>query len=681
MRKPWQIWTVFLLCLLAVAMAMSWLSFKIIRLDALRETDRIETELARREAELQERVSSALYRMDLMMLPLVAQEAARPYYLYHSFYEIVAPEKTLVGAMEPSGQSPQRPQSLRLPSPILFQTAPFVLLHFEVDADNEITSPQVPEGAEADEAVSAFQVNPATLQENQRYIEQARGIFGYELIAGKCEPIGADRLVDASPRSFVPLTGSSQVDGLPFEYFRNPIKIQRSDPTSQLSANPTTNRLDVQRSRGEDRVNREFDQRRGATENFTQQNVASNSYGVGQGLGFGNGAQIAQSNAAPLVLTNSMENDSTKPLRIGPTKPVWIGEHLIFLRRVERNGESVIQGCWLDWAAIRSALQANVVELLPDVQLEAVTAETELLSGTAMTTLPVRLVVDRPKLLTMLAMEPPDMPHPNSGARTSLLAAWFGLGLAAIASAMLLRGVLRLSERRAAFVAAVTHELRTPLTTFRMYSEMLADGMVADEKRQQYANTLKIQADRLSLLVENVLQFARLERGPAKTIRETVLVGELLERFRLRLSERAADDEMRLEYELDPAIVNVALVTQPATVEQILFNLVDNACKYAQSTTDKRIVVSLIRSGQWVQMQVRDFGPGIEKADRKRMFEPFHQTPSATAKAVPGVGLGLALCRRMASSLGGRLFCGDCSPGAMFVLELPTNSPGYVSFI
>ena len=99
---------VFLLCLLAVAMAMSWLSFKIIRLDALRETDRIETELARREAELQERVSSALYRMDLMMLPLVAQEAARPHFLYHSFYEIVAPEKTLVGAMEPSGQSPQR---------------------------------------------------------------------------------------------------------------------------------------------------------------------------------------------------------------------------------------------------------------------------------------------------------------------------------------------------------------------------------------------------------------------------------------------------------------------------------------------------------------------------------------------------------------------------------------------
>ncbi len=670
MSKPWQIWAVFLLCLLAVAMAMSWLSFKIIRLDALRETDRIETELARREAELQERVSSALYRMDLMMLPLVAQEAARPHYLYHSFYEIVAPEKTLDDAAEPSSQSPQ---SLRLPSPILFQPSPFVLLHFEVNANNQITSPQVPEGAEAEEAVSVFQIDPATLQKYQRHIEQAHGIFGYELIAGKCEPVGADRLVNTASRGLIPFAGTSDVTGLPFESFRNPIKIQRSDPFSQLGANPTVNRLDVQRSRGEDRVNREFDQRRGATEDFTQQSVASNSYGAGQGVGFGNGTQIAQSNAAPLVLTNNLENDSTMPVRIGPTKPVWIGEHLIFLRRVERNGESVIQGCWLDWAAIRSALQANVVELLPDVQLEAVTAEMELLSGTAMSTLPVRLVVDRPKLLAMLAIEPPDTPRPNSGATTSLLAAWFGLGLAAIASGMLLQGVLRLSERRAAFVAAVTHELRTPLTTFRMYSEMLADGMVSKEKHQQYANTLKIQADRLSLLVENVLQFARLERGPAKTIRETVLVGELLERFRLRLSERAADDEMQLEYELDKAIASLVIVTQPATVEQILFNLVDNACKYAQSTTDKRIVVSFIMSGRFVQMRVRDFGPGIEKADRKRMFEPFHQTPSATAKAVPGVGLGLALCRRMASSLGGRLFCGDCSGGAMFVLELPSN--------
>lgn len=78
MKKAWQVWSLFLLCLLAVAVAMAWLSLKTVHLDAQREIDRAETELARREAELQERISSALYRLDLKMLPLVAQETARP---------------------------------------------------------------------------------------------------------------------------------------------------------------------------------------------------------------------------------------------------------------------------------------------------------------------------------------------------------------------------------------------------------------------------------------------------------------------------------------------------------------------------------------------------------------------------------------------------------------------------
>ena len=79
---------------------------------------------------------------------------------------------------------------------------------------------------------------------------------------------------------------------------------------------------------------------------------------------------------------------------------------------------------------------------------------------------------------------------------------------------MLLAGVVALSERRAAFVSSVTHELRTPLTTFRMYADMLARGMVPDaERRQQYLETLRTEAERLTHLVENVLSYARLERG------------------------------------------------------------------------------------------------------------------------------------------------------------------------
>ena len=81
MKKPWQVWTIFLLCLALVVPAMAWLTMEIVQRDHLRENDRVDTELARREAELQDIVNSAVYRMDWKLSPIVAQEAARPYYI------------------------------------------------------------------------------------------------------------------------------------------------------------------------------------------------------------------------------------------------------------------------------------------------------------------------------------------------------------------------------------------------------------------------------------------------------------------------------------------------------------------------------------------------------------------------------------------------------------------------
>ena len=141
MRKPWQIWIIYSVCLVVVVPAMVWLSIKIMELDQRQREDRVQTELARREAELQERISSALWRMDWVLTPLVAQEAARPYYLYESFYRTVAQSGPL-----PQGKDrlAQGEISTELPSPILFQPSEFVQLHFQVGPGNEITSPQRP---------------------------------------------------------------------------------------------------------------------------------------------------------------------------------------------------------------------------------------------------------------------------------------------------------------------------------------------------------------------------------------------------------------------------------------------------------------------------------------------------------------------------------------------------------
>ncbi|QDV27610.1 sensor histidine kinase [Aureliella helgolandensis] len=658
MKRPWQIWSLFLLCVLAVTVALAWLSLKTLRLDALRETDRAETEMARREAELQERISSALYRMDLLMLPLVSQEAARPQYLFQSFYDVVAP---VTPESASAARSEGLPGNLHLPSPLLFQASESVLLYFQIDVENQISSPHLPSEEERRIAISQYAVSEAAFEKALSRIEQARQQFDFQILLRESEAI--DRVAhsqsDASQPDLIPPLVAYNVPAV--ENFRNWIQQQELEP----SVDADTSKLDAQRSRGKQRVNEEFNQRRDSTQEFTAQNVANNAYGYGNGLGGGSYSQLA--------LPSESARVAFEPVQFVPLQPIWLRENLLLARRIASEEGERFQCCWLNWEKIQEDLQREVADLLPNVQFEPLTPNTELKLGTALTTIPVQLLVDRPAILSRLAFDP-QAAATKSIMPLSLWAAWFSLGLAALASALLLHGVVRLSERRAAFVSAVTHELRTPLTTFRMYSEMLADGMVPLEKQQQYANTLKVQADRLSHLVENVLQFAQLERGPARLANEHVGIGELLERIRPRLEERATASNMQLEMDVAEALVEYSLATQPAAIEQILFNLVDNACKYAKASADNRIVVSVGQAAAGIQFQVRDFGPGINPVDRKRLFQPFQQSKIATDNSVPGVGLGLALCYRMARTIGGRLLERESPDGALFVLELPLSS-------
>jgi signal transduction histidine kinase len=252
------------------------------------------------------------------------------------------------------------------------------------------------------------------------------------------------------------------------------------------------------------------------------------------------------------------------------------------------------------------------------------------------------------------------------------------LGLATLAAAVTLRGVVALSERRGAFVSAVTHELRTPLTTFRMYAEMLAEGMVPSaQHRQDYLEPLRREADRLAHLVENVLQYARLERGRPGGRREEVALATLLERTAPRLADRAEQAEMKLEVDVADEVQSLSLCTDPAAVEQILFNLVDNACKYASHGEDKRIHLEISAASRHLQFRVRDHGPGISRQGQRKLFLPFSKSVHEAANSAPGVGLGLALSRRLAKDLGGSLTLAtqDGGSGAVFVLELPVASP------
>jgi signal transduction histidine kinase len=256
--------------------------------------------------------------------------------------------------------------------------------------------------------------------------------------------------------------------------------------------------------------------------------------------------------------------------------------------------------------------------------------------------------------------------------RVALVVAWPCMLLGAGALLGLLLGTLRLSERRGAFVSSVTHELRTPLTTFRMYAEMLAEGMVTSEaQRTDYLRTLCTQADRLSHLVENVLTYARIERKRLQFTQETLQAEELLRRTRDRLEERTRHANMQLVVELTPESAATTVRTCPSAVEQILFNLVDNACKYASSAKDTRIHLRIEPSGGTVRLLVADHGPGVAPDQLRTLFTPFSKSARDAANSAPGVGLGLALSKRLARAIGADLVH-VASPdyGACFALRL-----------
>jgi signal transduction histidine kinase len=184
---------------------------------------------------------------------------------------------------------------------------------------------------------------------------------------------------------------------------------------------------------------------------------------------------------------------------------------------------------------------------------------------------------------------------------------------------------------------------------------------------------LEAEAARLSHLVENVLAYARIERGSAKTHTEYVGIGEILDRVLPRLRQRATQASMDIAVEADEEDRRVKLRVDVSALEQILFNLVDNACKYAAPrAADRTIHVQAVKRGPIAMLRVRDHGGGIAPSERRSIFRPFHKSADQAAHTAPGVGLGLALCVRLSKALGGKLSLEKVPGwGASFVLELP----------
>jgi two-component system phosphate regulon sensor histidine kinase PhoR len=225
----------------------------------------------------------------------------------------------------------------------------------------------------------------------------------------------------------------------------------------------------------------------------------------------------------------------------------------------------------------------------------------------------------------------------------------------------------RLSNLKSEFVANVSHELKTPLALVRMFGELLQTGRAdSEEKRKQYLSIIVNESDRLAALIENVLDFAKVERGQAayefSPGRLTEPVGRAVEACRVRAEREGIALELLLEDVPE-------LLLDERAVEIAVINLVDNALKYAPES--KSITVRLRAASGGAEVKVSDQGPGIAVEDRKRIFERFVRGKTASGRQVRGSGIGLALVKHIAEAHGGSISVDDAAPhGSVFTLRL-----------
>ena len=210
---------------------------------------------------------------------------------------------------------------------------------------------------------------------------------------------------------------------------------------------------------------------------------------------------------------------------------------------------------------------------------------------------------------------------------------------------------VRYAERRSNFAAAVSHELKTPLTAIRMHSEMLRDGMVPDEeKRKDYYNTITAESERLTRLIDNVLEFSRIEQGTREMELVSGALGPVVRDAVRNLEGHVADAGFSIDLEIEDALPAVRF--ERDAVVQVVYNLVDNALKYAKDAQEKIVRLHCIRTGETVRLVVRDAGPGVSAKHLRKIFDPFYRGGSEMTRTEKGTGIGLALVKGLADRMG-----------------------------
>jgi len=229
------------------------------------------------------------------------------------------------------------------------------------------------------------------------------------------------------------------------------------------------------------------------------------------------------------------------------------------------------------------------------------------------------------------------------------------LGVAVFGGYLLLRDVnrdVRLAEVRSQFVASVSHELKTPLTAIRMFAETLSMGRSRDERtKAEYLETIVGESERLARLVDNVLDFSKIEQGRKIYRLQPARLDEVADSAARAMQFPLAQQGFQLHFSVERNLPE--LRADPDAIQQAILNLLTNAMKYSGDAREIDLRLCA-RNGDAV-IEVADHGLGMAPDEQRHIFEKFYRAPSHESRLIAGTGLGLTLVDHIAKAHGGRV--------------------------
>lgn len=237
-------------------------------------------------------------------------------------------------------------------------------------------------------------------------------------------------------------------------------------------------------------------------------------------------------------------------------------------------------------------------------------------------------------------------------------------------------GQITLARQQQDFVSAVSHELKTPLTSIRMYGEMLREGWAPEEKRSEYYDFIHDESERLTRLINNVLQLARMTRNDMQVNLKSCMVRELMDILRSKIASQVERAGFDLTLSCASDAETATLEVDQDCFTQIFINLVDNAIKFSAKAPRRAIDIGCIstRDGR-VRFSVRDYGPGIPKDQLRKIFKLFYRSESELTRETVGTGIGLALVNQLAAAMRGKVDVVNLEPGAEFRISFSALAP------